>query len=147
TRFVATARGPGRLAAFEFNTEQTYLLLLSDGSLDVFRDGEPVAAIASPWTAAHLPQLAWTQSADTLLVVHPDVPPQRVTRTGETAWTIAPWSLVEEDGLLRVPFHRFAAEGVTLAASGTTGTVTLTATADLFTAGHVGLRLRLKRRQ
>jgi len=147
TRFVATARGPGRLAAFEFNTEQTYLLVLTDGWIDILREGEPVASVASPWSAAHLPQLVWTQSADTLLVVHPDLPPRRVSRTSESVWTIAPWAFVEEDGLLRVPFQRFAADAVTLTPSGTTGTVTLTASADHFVADHAGLRFRLKRRQ
>src|SRR3546814_10749506 len=61
TRFASTARGAGRLAAFEFNPEQTYLLALTDGWIDAFRQGEAVAAIAPPWTAAHLPQLAGTQ--------------------------------------------------------------------------------------
>ncbi|MFN4090449.1 MAG: hypothetical protein ACK4QW_15590 [Alphaproteobacteria bacterium] len=147
TRFVAPARGPGRLVAFEFNTEQTYLLVLTDGWIDVLRDGEPVASVASPWAAAHLAQLAWTQSADTLLVVHPDLPPRRVTRTAETDWTVVEWSFTEEEGRLGVPFHRFGAPDVTLTPSAATGSITLTASGAHFLPAHAGQRFRLKRRQ
>ena len=72
-RHVAMLPGPARLIAFEFNTEQTYLLVLTEGALRVFVEDGQVAQLAGPWTAAMLPQLAYTQSADTLLLCHPDV--------------------------------------------------------------------------
>ena len=84
-RHVALLPGAAKLIAFEFNTEQTYLLVLTDGTLRVFVGDAPVAQVAGPWTAAMLPQLAFTQSADTLLLCHPDMPPQRVTRTPYSA--------------------------------------------------------------
>lgn len=147
-RHVATARGAGRLIAFEFNTEQTYLLALSDCRLDIYADGVPVAGLETPWTAAQIPQVNWAQSADTLLVVHPDVPPRRITRTGADSWTIAEWTFFQdEDGVLQVPTHKFAADEVTLSASATSGTVTLTASAAVFQAAHAGLRLRMGGKQ
>ena len=86
---VAVLPGPARLVAFEFNTEQAYLLALLDGELRAYRDGVQVASLATPWTAAQIGQVAWTQSADTLLVVHPDVPPRssraRRTRLGRSS--------------------------------------------------------------
>ena len=142
-RFVDPARGPGRLVAFEFNTEQTYLLAFSGFRLDVYRGGEKVASVATPWTAAQLAQIGWTQSADTLLVTHPELPPKRITRTAEDAWTVADWAFVAEDGALRQPYHKFAAPEATLTPGGTTGTVTLTASAPVFLAGHAGVRFRL----
>ena len=89
-RHVASLPGPARLIAFEFNTEQTYLLALTAGRLSVFVGDAKVAEIAGPWTEAMLPQLAFTQSADTLLLLHPGMEPQRITRTGYAAWTIGP---------------------------------------------------------
>ena len=83
-RHVASLPGPVRLIAFEFNTEQTYLLVLEEGAMRVFVGDAQVARVAGPWNGAMLPQLAWTQSADTLLLVHPDMPPQRITRTSHT---------------------------------------------------------------
>jgi hypothetical protein len=147
-RHVATARGAGRLISFEFNTEQTYLLALSDRRLDIYADGVPVAGLETPWTAAQIAQVNWTQSADTLLVLHPEVPPRRITRTGAATWTITEWAFFqEENGVIQVPTHKFAADEVTLAASGTSGTVTLTASAPVFLAGHVNLRFRIGGKQ
>src|SRR3954447_26239236 len=77
-RHVATLPGTARLIAFEFNTEQTYLLVLTHGQLQVFIGDAQVAQVPAPWTATMLPQVAFTQSADTLLVCHPEMVPQRI---------------------------------------------------------------------
>ncbi len=135
-RHVATLSGPARLLPFEFNTEQTYLLALTAGRLQVFLGDAEVASLAAPWTAAMLPQIAFTQSADTLLLFHPEMAPKRVTRTGHADWTLSDFVF------LREPFHGFA-RGVAVTPSATTGTITLSASADLFVPGHVGARFLL----
>lgn len=140
--FVDALPGRARLVAFEFNAEQTYLLAFTDRRLTIYREGAPIAALDSPWPEAALASIAWTQSADTLLVCHPKVAPRRVTRRGELDWRIDPWPLVR-DGVSLAPFHRFADEGVTLTAGGTGGYVTATASADIFVQAHTGARLRL----
>src|SRR5690606_4396774 len=58
-RHVAALPGVSavRLAAFAFNTAQTYLLCFSDASLRVYRDDEEVFSGTGPWTAAMLPNL------------------------------------------------------------------------------------------
>ncbi|PWC56037.1 hypothetical protein [Azospirillum sp. TSO22-1] len=145
--FVDTARGAGRLVAFEFNTEQTYLLAFSAGKIDVYRDDARVATVDAPWSEAQLRQIAWTQSADTLLVCHPDVPPRKLTRTGADAWTLSDWAYVAEDEAVRLPFYRFADSEVTLTPSGTTGAVTVTASAPVFDPLHEGTRIRIKGKQ
>lgn len=142
-RYVDTARGPGRLIAFEFNTEQTYLLVVTGGWIDVYAADHKVACFATPWTAAQIGQLNWTQSADTLLVVHPEVAPRKITRSSHSSWTIVEWTFYESDDVLHQPTHKFAADEVTITPGGTTGTVTLTASAAVFQAGHVGLRFRI----
>lgn len=146
-RFVATARGPGRLIAFEFNTEQTYLLVLSDGHVDVYADGTLMADFDAPWSTDQIQQLRWSQTADTLLLVHPDVAPRKITRTSHTNWTITEWSFYSKDGVIYQPTHKFADDAVTMQPSGTSGTVTLTASAGVFQAGHVGLRFRLQQKE
>ncbi|WP_137125555.1 hypothetical protein [Roseomonas sp. HF4] len=135
-RHVAPLPGPARLIAFEFNTEQTYLMVLTEGTLRVFLGDGVVATLPGPWTAAMLPQIGFTQNADTLLLTHPAMVPQRVTRT-LSGWTIAPWSF------LREPFFRFADAMMTLQATALSGTATLFTSAAFFQAGHVGARLRL----
>ena len=75
---------------------------------------------AGPWTAAMLPQLAFTQSADTLLLVHPDMAPQRVTRTSHTGWTIAALGL-----RCASPSTASPHAAITLQPSATSGDITL----------------------
>jgi hypothetical protein len=136
-RHVATLAGPARLIGFEFNTEQTYLLVLTDGRLQVFIGDTEVTKLAAPWTAAMLPQLAHTQSADTLLLCHPDLAPLRITRSSHTNWTIGNWPFTE------VPTYRFAALDVSLTPSAVTGSITITASAPVFSAAHLHTRLRI----
>jgi hypothetical protein len=80
-----------RLIPFAFNTEQTYVIALTAFQLHVWRsDGLFLATVnACPWTGEQAAQMNRAQSADTLLLFHPDVPPQRVTRGAlETSWTV-----------------------------------------------------------
>ncbi len=142
-RHVTTARGDGRLVPFEFNTEQVYLLVFTDLKLDIYADDEFIISLDTPWSEANLAQLTWTQSADTLLLVHPEVPPKRLTRKGATEWTIADWKYFEKDDRVFQPYYKFADEDVTLTPSGTSGTITLTASEAAFLAGHVNTRFRI----
>lgn len=146
-RHLATIPGPGRLVAFEFNSEQTYLLVFTERHVDVFAGGVLLAGFDAPWTAEQLAQIAWTQTADTLLVVHPDVAPRKLTRTSHTEWRLAEWVFHQKDGVIHQPSHKFADDAVTLASSGTSGTVTLTASSDVFVSGHVGTRFRLQQKE
>lgn len=143
-RHVAMVPGGGRLVAFEFNTEQVYLLVFTDGQVDIYADDVLRATLTAPWTEAQLSGLSWTQSADTLLLVHPDVPPKKLVRKGLTQWEIQDWKFHEAEDRRYQPHYKFADEAVTLAASGTSGTVTLTASADVFDPGHAGVRFRLQ---
>ena len=146
-RYVDTARGPGRLIAFEFNTQQTYLFAVSDGKIDIYADGVRINGLDTPWSAAQIAQLAWTQSADTLLLVHPDVSPRKITRTAANAWSISEWSFYQSDDVIYLPHHKFADDAVTLAPSGTAGSISLTASDAVFDPAHVGVRFRLGGKQ
>jgi len=48
--------------------------------------------IPSPYAAADLFQLHYTQSADVLTLVHPNYPPSELRRLGATSWTLVPIS-------------------------------------------------------
>lgn len=150
-RYIDTARGSGRLVAFEFNTEQVYLLVFTNEHVDVYRDGEAVADFATPWTTAHLANINWVQSADTLFIVHPEVAPRKITRSAHTSWSIDAWSFYDDQegsaDRLQQPHHKFTSDDHTLTASATTGSVTLTASGDVFEADHVGTRLRLQNKE
>lgn len=142
-RFIDTAAGDGRLIAFEFNTQQTYLLVLTDEQIDIYASGVKEATIAAPWTESQISQLAWTQSADTLLLTHPDVPPKKLTRTGISTWSLTDWNFFEDEGVKYQPYYKFADSEATITPSGTTGSITLTSSEDVFAEGHEGTRLRV----
>ncbi|MCD8566478.1 MAG: hypothetical protein LRY36_00860 [Alphaproteobacteria bacterium] len=141
--YIDTAAGPGRLIAFEFNTEQTYLLVVTDEQIDIYAGGVIDDTITSPWTDAQIGQLAWTQSADTLLLVHPDVPPKTLTRNSDGSWTLADWDFFTDEGIVYQPYFKFAGSAVTLTPSGTSGTITLTASSNVFAVEHENTRLRV----
>ncbi len=142
-RYVDAARGDGRLISFEFNTEQVYLLVFTDHNVDVYRSGIRITEFATPWTEDHLRQINWTQSADTLLVVHPEISPKKITRASESEWHASDWVFSEKNGRIRQPYHKFAEEDVTLQPSGTSGQVTITASTNVFLPAHSGTRFRI----
>ncbi|OFX12561.1 MAG: hypothetical protein A2516_06280, partial [Alphaproteobacteria bacterium RIFOXYD12_FULL_60_8] len=146
-RYVAQAPGRGRLIAFEFNTEQAYLLVFTHLQMDVYKSGVLQTTVTTPWSEAQVAQIRWTQSADTLLVVHPDVAPKKITRTSHAAWTIEDWAFFSTGNAIRQPSHKFAKDEVTLTPSATTGAISVTASAAVFEAGHVGVRLLIGGKQ
>lgn len=141
--YIDTARGNGKLISFEFNTAQTYLLVITDLKIDMYAGGVLDNSIDAPWSESQIAQLAWTQSADTLLLVHPDVEPYKLTRQSGGSWSLEKWSFFDDEGVLRQPYFKFAETNVTLTPSGTSGSITLTASASVFEEDHEGTRLRV----
>ncbi len=141
--FIDTAAGDGKLIAFEFNTQQTYLLVITEEAINIYAGGVHDTTIAAPWDAAQIPQLAWTQSADTLLLTHPDVPPKKLTRNSGGTWALNDWNFFTDANIIAQPYFKFADSNVTLTPSGTSGAITLTASQAVFEAGHEGTRLRV----
>lgn len=141
--YIDTVAGNGRLIAFEFNTQQTYLLVLTAEQIDIYASGVKVATLSSPWPDSAISQLSWTQSADTLLMVHPDYLPKRLVRDSGGTFSLLDWDFFTDEDVTYQPYYKFAGSTVTLTPSGTTGSITLTASADIFDPLHAGTRLRL----
>ena len=136
-RHLAMLPGAARLVPYEASTELTFLLVLLDGRLRIMRNDVQVAELTGPWTAAMLPQITFTQNASMLLLLHPAMPPQVVQRAETGTWSVAPFVFSAE------PFFRFVPASVGLTPGGTTGNVSVTATAPIFAASHVGAMLRM----
>lgn len=133
TMFVNTngdQNDPPRLIPFIFSTVQAYVLELGPTFFRIYRDngvvvsgGSPVS-VTTPYQAADLPLLKFFQSADTLFICHPLYPTQALTRSSDTAWSIASYAF--QDG----PYLTVNGSSTTITASsaGAPGaTVTLTA--------------------
>lgn len=101
TELPAAASGC-RLAKFEKSTEATYLLAFVDSEVRIFHDGAQVATVATPWTAAMLAALDWTQSEDTMILVHPDTEYRKLVRQGDHAtWALSILTIAS------IPTHDF----------------------------------------
>lgn len=88
---VSDADAGARLIAFSFNTEQTYLLVFVATKIYVYRNDALVATVTgTPWSGAQVGEINWTQSADTLIVVHRDVQPHKLVRgASHSIWTLS----------------------------------------------------------
>ena len=141
TEFIAevkTSANATRLIPFEFNVEQTYILEFGNQYFRIYRDGGQVVSsgsaveVTTPYTSAQLADLKFTQSADVMYIVHPDHAVRKISRTGHTAWTIT------EVDFRRGPMLDQNTTATTLTASGRTGSITVTASADTFASTDVG---------
>jgi hypothetical protein len=135
-----------RLVAFEFSVDDSYMLCFVAGRMYVIKNGTTIAningsgnnflAVASV-TGAMLSSMCWTQSADTLILVHPDLAPIKIVRGGTDAtWTA---STITFDSIPKYAFTLTVSNPAgTLTPDRVSGNVRLTASTSFFTAGSVG---------
>lgn len=83
----------------------------------------PPVEVTTTYTESELDNVTVTQDADTLYIFHPDHPIATLVRTSATTWTLA--DLDPDDG----PYLAQNSTSTTLGLSGTTGSVTVTASA------------------
>ena len=140
----ASSAGAGvRLVSFQFSVADSYMLCFTHNRMTVIKNGAVVANIngtgnnylTTSITSDIVDDMCWTQSADTLIVVHPDLQPVRITRTSDTAWTA---TSITFDSIPKYAFTLAATNpAATLTPSAVSGNVTLTASAGVFSAGNV----------
>jgi hypothetical protein len=138
-----------RLVSFEFSTSDSYMLCFTHNRMYVYKNGSLITNINSSGndyldtsgvslTSAKLANLCWTQSADTLIVVHEDLAPVKIVRgASDSSWTA---STITFDSIPKYPFTLTATNpSGTLTPSAVSGKITLTAsTGTPFSAASVG---------
>jgi len=135
-----------RLISFEFSVDDSYMLCFVAGRMYVIRNGSVITningsgndylAVASI-TGAMLSSMCWTQSADTLIIVHPDLQPIKIVRgANDASWTA---STITFDSIPRYAFTlSVSTPAATLTPDRVSGNVRLTASAGVFSSGNVG---------
>lgn len=134
------------LGAFRFSIAQEYVIEWSELKARFFTNGGRVETapnvayeLTTPYTAAEAPALWTQQSYDRLYVDHPAHPPAAIARTSAVTFSHA------ASVLLNGPFADENTDTtVTVTASATTGSITLTASSAIFLAGHVGALFRIQ---
>jgi hypothetical protein len=149
TRFVSEVKNSANrtwLARFEYNVDNAYVIEFGDLYVRFYTQhgrlesppGTPVE-VTTPYTLASLfnadntCRLRLSQSGDFLYIFHGDFEPRILKRTSATSFTLTEY---RPDG---GPFKALNDTATTVYASAETGTgITLTASAAIFLAGHVG---------
>lgn len=156
TRYITSLPNSGsesagngvRLVEFEFSTSDSYMLCFTHNRMYIFKNKALITNIngsGNPYldtsgvslTGARLANIVWTQSADTLIVVHPDVAPIEIVRGAtDASWTA---SAIAFDSIPKYAFTLSTSNpAATLTPSAVSGKVTLTASASVFAATDVG---------
>ena len=131
-----------RLVPFSFSVDDSYMLCFTHNRMYVIKNGVVQANINGSGNSyltttigsSIVDDMCWTQSADTLIVVHPDLQPVQIQRTSDTAWTA---TTIAFDSIpkyaFNIDFHTNI--GSTLTPSAVSGNITLTASATHHDSG------------
>jgi hypothetical protein len=86
----------GRLIPFEFNTEQTYVLVFEHLKMRVITNGgyvvdefDQIYELVTPYTEDELPRLIFVQDADVMTITHRNHDPKRLSRLDNDDWALA----------------------------------------------------------
>ena len=135
TRFIAEVKSSSastRLIRFQFSVSQAYVLEFGNNYFRIFKDGGAITSgspaapveVTTTYTTAQLFDLKFSQSADVMYVVHEGHPVRKISRTSDTAWTIA------DVEFKRGPFMDTNSTTTTLTANARTGSsITISASA------------------
>lgn len=88
--------------------------------------------ISTPYADDEVFDLQYVQIADVMYIAHPNYPPYKLSRALHTNWTIA------DVNYITGPFITENSTDTTVTPSATTGTITLDASGNIFSSGHVG---------
>jgi hypothetical protein len=133
-----------RLVPFQFSVDDSYMLCFTHQRMYIIKAGTVIANIngtgnnylTTTVTSSMVDDMCWTQSADTLIVVHPDLQPVKIVRgASDSLWTA---TSVTFDSIPKYAFTITTTNpAATLTPSAVSGNITLTASASVFTAGSV----------
>lgn len=139
---VISADAYVRLVPFESAVDETFLLVFTDNSIRVIKDGAVVHTINSlPWDDVDLRSINYTQSYDTLFVFHRATQPYTIVHGtgGDTDWTV---SAITFD---YIPKYDYSPASSTPAGSITPsavdGKITITGSGTSFSSGYVGQKI------
>lgn len=156
---------PGGAAAWNGATNYPQGSLVSQGGINYYAIQQNIAQMPpnltywwpltgniyemwSPYSIADLTnpddgtfRLDLVQTGDVIFIAHPNFPPKRLTRFGSILWTI------EDASITNGPFEDVDPDNLfTVWASAEVGTITLTASASIFTADMVGTLFLLEQK-
>jgi len=132
-----------RLIEFIYSDTDSYILELGDEYIRFYRswgqvlDGTDIYEVSSPYDHEDLALIQYVQSADVMFLTHGSYAPRKLSRTDHTDWTL------EQQTYVKGPFLDENTTTTTIESTGTSGSVTLSASASIFEDEHVGSLWRI----
>ena len=148
TTYLATLPAESRIIPFVFSDDEVAIIVLSNNRMDVYNtSGSALTSnytTNANWTTAQLFELNFAQFGDSIFVTHRDNPTRRIFRSSASSFVIYQFDFeAGSGGYPRYePYYKFADLDTTISTSGTTGSVTVTASANTFTSAWVGVVIR-----
>ena len=154
--FTATAslRQSVRIEPFIFSDDEKYIIAFSNTRIEIFQINPSTGAVASvqaitsqSWlvnttSAPYLEEITFAQQGDLMFICHNTFQTRILERTGLTSFTVSTFNFdtSRDDEDIFQPYFSFQPLGMTMACNNTSGNSrTLTASADYFVSGHVGV--------
>ena len=128
---------------YVYDEDEAYIVLFSNTKAEIIDITDPSTIVSTltscPWTTAMIGELKVAQSGDTMIVVHPDMEMQSITRTAADTFSRAAFDFSTADGFIHQPYYKFVDPAVTLKPSNNSaGNQTITASAAIFSSDWVG---------
>jgi hypothetical protein len=129
--------------AYIYDEDEAYIALFSNARVDIVDVSDPTniadTITSCPWTTAMIGELRVTQSGDTMIIVHPDMAMQELTRTSASTFSLADYDFDHDGTAHYEPFYRFVDPAVTITPQNSnTGSQNFTASSSIFTSDWVG---------
>lgn len=142
TKFISQAKYPEkavRLVRFAFSRDIAYLCEFGDRYIRffqhdaaVFKNGS-ILEVETPYLESELADLKFVQSADVMTIVHPEHAPRELKRIAQNDFT-----LQEKEYQYPPVLEPNLDDNSTITPSARSGSITLTASKDIFNSGNVG---------
>ena len=87
--FIADSGEQSRVVPFIFSNTQAYLLVFRNNAIDVYYQDALVDTVTTTYTTAQLMDIQFTQSGDTMILVHEDHAPALLQRLSASSWSIS----------------------------------------------------------
>jgi len=134
---------PYQSEPYVYDEDEAYIVLFSNTRVDIVDVSDPTniadTITSCPWTTSQIGQLKVAQSGDTMIIVHPDMAMQKLTRTSASTFALSDYDFDHDGTAHYEPFYRFVDPSVTIQPQNTnTGSQNFTASSSIFTSDWVG---------
>lgn len=140
TRFIGSFEN-GLLREFVYSDNQAYLLAFGNQKIRIYKDRSQVAEISSPYAVSDLFSLSFWQNGDVLYICHKNYEMKKLIRKTQISFVFESMNFVDGPYLPENTTETTITPSAAATAAETS--MTLTASADLFSAADVGRWIRI----